>query len=92
MRTITAPTTRAIGLTAAALFIIASVLFVLGFSRPARSELLPLPKTGDCPAGYRESGGYCAPMNDRAAIAVPKTGQCPSSFAHSGAYCLQMRR
>jgi hypothetical protein len=87
-----AATTRAIGLTAAVLFILAAVLFVLGVTRPAASQPLPLPKAGQCTAGYRESGGYCAPTNDRAAVAVPKQGQCPSGFAQSGAYCLQMRR
>ena len=39
---------------------------------------LPQVKTGSCPAGYRESGGYCAPTSDRAPVAVPKVGQCPS--------------
>src|SRR5262249_10095829 len=31
----------------------------------AHAEPLPVPKTGQCPSGYRESGGYCAPMTER---------------------------
>jgi hypothetical protein len=50
------------------------------------------PKVGQCPSGYRESGGYCAPTSDRAPNAVPKRGQCPSGYAQSGNYCIEMRR
>ena len=39
------------------------------------TEPLPQPEVGQCPSGYRESGGYCAPMNDRAPAVVPKHGQ-----------------
>jgi hypothetical protein len=53
---------------------------------------LPVPKTGQCPAGYRESGGYCAPSRNDVAPAIPKTGQCPSGWHQSGAYCLQNPR
>jgi hypothetical protein len=53
---------------------------------------LPVPKVGLCTAGYRESGGYCAPTSDRAPAAVPKRGQCPSNWTQSGAYCVEMRR
>ena len=59
---------RAIGVTAVALFILASVMFVLGVSRPARSELLPLPKSP-----LATAVGCCAPMNERGA----KTGTAP---------------
>jgi hypothetical protein len=58
----------------------------------ALAQPLPLPKVGQCPAGYRESGGYCAPMRRDAPAAVPKRGQCPSGWTQSGAYCLEMRR
>jgi hypothetical protein len=58
----------------------------------ARAQPLPLPKTGQCPSGYRESGAYCAPTFYRSPVAVPKQGQCPSGFAQSGAYCLKMGR
>jgi hypothetical protein len=44
----------------------------------------PPPKVGQCPSGYRESGGYCAPTSDRAPDAVPKRGQCPSGWTQSG--------
>src|SRR5215468_8095257 len=30
------------------------------------AEPLPRPKLGECPSAYRESVGYCAPLNDRA--------------------------
>ena len=53
---------------------------------------LPQPKVGQCPSGYRESGGYCAPTSDRAPAAVPKVGQCPSGFVQSGVYCIETRR
>jgi hypothetical protein len=43
---------------------------------PNRSQ----PKVGQCPSGYRESEGYCAPLNDRAPAAVPKIGSCPSGW------------
>jgi hypothetical protein len=46
----------------------------------AAAQPLPQPKVGQCPSGYRESGGYCAPTSDRAPAAVPKLPgkQCPS--------------
>jgi len=49
-----------------------------------RAEPLPQPKVGQCPSGYRESEGYCAPLNDRAPAAVPKIGSCPSGWTQSG--------
>jgi hypothetical protein len=49
------------------------------------AQPLPQPKVGQCPSGYRESGGYCAPTSDKAPVAVPKVGQCPSGFVQSGA-------
>jgi hypothetical protein len=58
----------------------------------AIAVLLAQPKVGQCPSGYRESGGYCAPTSDRAPASVPKTGQCPSGWTQSGNYCLEMRR
>jgi hypothetical protein len=59
---------------------------------PVSAQLLPLSKVGQCPAGYRESGGYCAPTSERAPAAVPKRGPCPSNWTQSGAYCVEMRR
>jgi hypothetical protein len=58
----------------------------------ASAEPMLLPKTGQCPSGYRDSGGYCAPMNDKAPVAVPKQGQCPSGFMQSGNYCISTQR
>jgi hypothetical protein len=58
---------------------------------PGMEVPLPQPKVGQCPSGYRESGGYCAPTGERAPVAVPKTGKCPSGFVQSGAYCRDTR-
>lgn len=33
---------------------------------------LPQPKVGQCPSGYAQSGGYCAPMRTDAPAAIPK--------------------
>lgn len=53
---------------------------------------LPLPKTGSCPAGYSESGGYCAPMRSGERPAIPKRGACPSGWTSEAYYCLGPRR
>jgi hypothetical protein len=53
---------------------------------------LPVLKVGFCPAGYSESGGYCAPMTDKARPAIPKHGQCPANWTTSGSYCLGPKR
>jgi hypothetical protein len=58
----------------------------------AAAQPLPQPKVGQCPSGYRESGGYCAPTSDRAPNAVPNVGQCQSGWTQSGVYCIEMRR
>jgi hypothetical protein len=50
----------------------------------------PVPKSGQCPSGYRESGGYCAPLNRHAPPAIPKHGQCPSGWRQSAHYCVRM--
>ena len=70
-------------------------LIIAALAAPALAQhAMPVPKErrARCPSGYRESGGYCAPMNDRAQPTVPKVGQCPSGWSQSGGYCLQMRR
>jgi hypothetical protein len=33
----------------------------------AAAQPTPEPKIGACPSGYRGSGGFCAPTNDRVA-------------------------
>ena len=53
---------------------------------------LPVPKVGSCPAGYTESGGYCAPMRAGERPAIPKRGPCPSDWITSGNYCLGPKR
>jgi hypothetical protein len=46
-----------------------------------------------CPSGYRESGGYCAPMTRDPPAAIPKAKgqQCPSGYASGAHYCTRMR-
>jgi hypothetical protein len=68
------------------------IIIVLLMITNAVAQPLPQPKVGSCPSGYRESGGYCARMNDRAPAAVPKVGQCLSKWMQSGSYCIEMRR
>jgi hypothetical protein len=77
---------------AAALRRIATAVVLLLASTAVLAEPMPQPKTGQCPSGYRESGGYCAPTSERAPAAVPKPGQCPSNWTQSGAYCVELRR
>jgi hypothetical protein len=68
-------------------------LLLLTFLPSAAAQPLPQPKSGQCPAGYSQSGGFCAPMRRDAPAAIPKgSGQCPSGWMQSGAYCLEMRR
>lgn len=74
------------------LLLAAVALIVAVLTGHVRAEPLPVPKTGQCPSGYRESGGYCAPMNDKAPAAIPKSGQCPSGWMQSGNYCIDTRR
>ena len=58
----------------------------------AAAEPLPVPKTGTCPSSYRDSGGYCVPMSERAPAAIPKRGICPGNWSDSGAYCVAPQR
>ena len=68
------------------------VILLLLLAGPAWAEPMPVPKVGQCPSGYRESGGYCAPMPGTARNAVPKQGACPSGWINSSAYCLSPER
>jgi hypothetical protein len=60
----------------------------------ALGQPMPMPKSGQCPSGYRESDGYCAPTSERAPVAVPKVPgrQCPSGFASEANYCVEITR
>ena len=66
-----------------ALLFIALAFALLTLVTRATAQLMPQPKTGQCPGGYRESGGYYAPTSDRAQVAIPKVGQCPAGFVQS---------
>jgi hypothetical protein len=68
-----------------------ATIIAVALASSALAQPLPVPKTGPCPSGYRESGGVCAPTSDRSAVAVPKRGQCPSGWASLAHYCVQMR-
>jgi hypothetical protein len=58
------------------------------------AQALPYPNPGDkgCAAGYRSSGGYCAPIDERSAPAIPNPGQaqCPSGWTSSSHSCVKM--
>jgi hypothetical protein len=70
-----------------------TVLVLLASITAASAQPLPQPKVGQCPSGYAQSGGFCAPMRSNAPAAIPKgSGQCPSGWMQSGSYCLEMRR
>ena len=60
---------------------------------PTLAGPLPYPKQGVCAPGYRESGGYCAPMRRDAPQAIPKLPgkQCPSGWASSAHSCVEIR-
>jgi hypothetical protein len=45
-----------------------TVLSLIALRALAYAQPLLLPKSCQCPSGYTESGGYCAPMSDRAPI------------------------
>jgi hypothetical protein len=45
---------------------------------------VPVPKAGNCPSGYTESGGYCSPMRAYAPAAIPNRGKCPAGCMQSG--------
>lgn len=66
-----------------------AALLLSAFASHALAQPMPVPKQGQCPSGYRESGGYCAPMTDSAPNAIPKSGQCPSGWRQSGSYCIR---
>jgi hypothetical protein len=54
----------------------AALAAVLAAAVPvAHAAPLPQPKVGQCPSGYRESGGYCAPTSGRARLANGPPGQ-----------------
>lgn len=74
------------------LTIVAAVVVAL-VTVPALAGPLPYPKRGQCAPGYRDSGGYCAPMRRDAPQAIPKIPgkQCPSDFASSALSCTEMR-
>ena len=56
------------------------------------AEPRPQPKVGTCPSGYRESGGYCAPMNDKAPVGRAEDRPMPERVHEiGGADCVHER-
>jgi hypothetical protein len=47
-------------------------LSLLLLTNVAMAEPLPIRKTGQCPSGYSQSGGYCVPMAGTTRDAIPK--------------------
>jgi hypothetical protein len=71
---------------------IALVALLALFVAPLAAQPLPYPKNGACAAGYRDSGGFCAPASPGACPAIPKPPgqQCPSGWRQSGQSCEMM--
>jgi hypothetical protein len=67
---------------------VSMLIAMLAFAQAASAAPLPQPKVGQCPSGYHESGGFCAPTSNRSPDAIVKRGQCPSGWMQSGAYCI----
>ena len=40
-----------------------TLMALLLMTTVAGAQALPSPKQGQCPSGYTQSGGYCAPMS-----------------------------
>ena len=72
--------------------LITAALALLGTT--ALAGPLPYPKRGQCAPGYRDSGGYCAPMRRDAPQAIPKLPgkQCPSGYASGAHSCTEIRK
>jgi hypothetical protein len=77
-------TTKSLAATALLLMLVAT----------AQGQALPYanPRGEACAPGYRSSGGYCAPIDERSAPAIPKVGQaaCPSGWTSSSHSCVKM--
>jgi hypothetical protein len=54
--------------------VVKTVLVPLASITAASAQPLPQLKVGQCPSGYHESGGYCAPTSDRAPAACQRSG------------------
>jgi hypothetical protein len=78
---------------AAAVGIVALAVFALP-APAALAQALPYanPRDQNCAPGYRSSGGYCAPIDERSAPAIPRVGQaqCPSGWTSSSHSCVKI--
>lgn len=57
--------------------VIRALLILLVAVTSASAAPLPQPKVGQCPAGYYQSGGYCAPMTRNSPDAVAESRAMP---------------
>jgi hypothetical protein len=67
---------------------IAAILAAIAM--PASAQPLPQPKVGQCPSGYRESVGYCAPTSDPLADSgakAPRANSAPAGSCRAGLRC-----
>ena len=66
--------------------------FLLALLTAAHGQALPYanPAGKGCASGYRSSGGYCAPIDERSAPAIPKVGACPSGWMSGAHSCVKM--
>jgi hypothetical protein len=73
---------------------LAAAALLLMLVATAQGQALPYanPRGEACAPGYRSSGGYCAPIDERSAPAIPKVGQaaCPSGWTSSSHSCVKM--
>jgi hypothetical protein len=61
-----------------------TTLFAALITTSAAAQQLPLPKSGPCPPGTRESGSFCVSGDDSRTLAIPKTGStCLLAQSHS---------
>jgi hypothetical protein len=58
------------------------------FATSAAAQQLPLPKSGGCPPGFRESGAYCVAGEDTWTLAIPRAPNqgCRVGWVGHGAY------
>lgn len=69
------------------------IMFVILLASPAMAQQPIKSQGGTAPDGYKASGGYFVPKNDKAKMVVPriKGKPCPDGFYGSGDGCLSYK-